>query len=204
MNILRGSVFRSTITRLASLAAVGVAILFSSETQAGLIASVEAPGVQTSTALDKTVIDFNRATTGYHYNQTFTAGALTVTYSGDQFILSANQYGGAVDPASGHDTQYLADTSGNVTMTLSAPQAYFGLWVSAADAFNQLYFYLDSKLVDSFTQTLALLDRIPSGPLPTGYNGNPTADFLGYNPRENICSLISTLRKLPICSTRSF
>ena len=89
-------------------------------------------------------------------------------------------------------------------MTLSAPQAYFGLWVSAADAFNQLYFYLDSKLVDSFTQTLALLDRIPSGPLPTGYNGNPTADFLGYNPRENICSLISTLRKLPICSTRSF
>lgn len=178
MNVISRRNLASSGFRIARLAAVGLSLLVARSVQAGLIQTVEALGVQSSTASNTTVIDFNSASTGYHYTQSFVVSpALTVTYTGNQFINPADRYGGAVDPSNnGHSSNYFAVPSGDVTMTLSNAQAYFGIWISAADAFNQIAFYNGNTLVGSLTGTGAFLSALPSA-----YLGNPTPDFLGQD-----------------------
>jgi hypothetical protein len=172
--------FATNGSRVCSVAALGVSLLFSQSTGAGLIETVEAPGRQTSPASNTTTVNFNSATLGYHFSETFqVTPSLSVTYTGDQFIKAADQYGGAVNPSTGKDTNYFAVQSGNVTMTLSATQAYFGIWISAADKYNQIAFYNGNTEVGSLTGTGAFLSALPST-----YNGNPTPDFKGYDAGE--------------------
>ena len=77
-------------------------------------------------------------------------------------------------------TNYLGVTrSDSVTISLSTPQAYFGIWYSAADKFNDLSFYRGTTLLASVTGTGPVLSVLPSS-----YNGNPTAAFHGQDSNE--------------------
>ncbi len=166
--------------RTAKSTVVAVTLLVAQSAHAGLIETVEAPGVQTTTAANTTTIDFNQLPTGYSNSLTVNVtSTLTATYSGNFSINAPGQYGGAVDPSTGKDSNYFAVTSGDVTMTLSNAQAYFGLWISAADKFNQIAFYNGSTEVAALTGTGAFLSSLPST-----YNGNPTADFKGQDSSE--------------------
>ena len=166
--------------RTVKLMAVAVTLLAGQSAHAGLIETVEAAGVQATTATNTTTIDFNKLSAGYSNGLTVNVtSTLTVAYSGNFSINAAGQYGGAVDPSTGKDTNYFAVSSGDVTMTLSNAQAYFGIWISAADKFNQIAFYNGSTQVAALTGTGAFLSALPST-----YNGNPTADFKGQDSSE--------------------
>ncbi|MEI8022267.1 MAG: hypothetical protein WCH39_28915, partial [Schlesneria sp.] len=160
--------------------AVAVLLLAAQSAHAGLIETVEAAGIQTTTASNSTTIDFNKLSTGYSNSLAVNVtSTLTATYSGNFSINAAGQYGGAVDPSTGKDTNYFAVTSGDVTLALSSAQAYFGLWISAADKFNQIAFYNGSTEIAALTGTGSFLSALPST-----YNGNPTADFKGQDSGE--------------------
>ena len=173
------SIFAKIGSRFVKLATVGLSLFAARSSHAGLIETIEEAGRQTSPAKNVTTIDFNNAATGYHSIETFKAGSLSVTYTGDQSINPADQYGGAYDPSTGKDSNYFAVKSGDVTIDLSSPQAYFGFWFSAADKFNQIAFYNGDKEVGALTGTgdlLALLSK--------SYDGNPTEQFPGKDSEE--------------------
>ena len=92
-------------------------------------------------------------------------------------VMAANQYGGAADATfpdgSPFAVQSKGGTEGNTpvtTMTLASPINYFGLWWSAGDPANFLYFYSGSKLIAEMS-TAYLKTEIASAP---AYFGNPT------------------------------
>ena len=66
-------------------------------------------------------------------------------------------------------------------MKLSESQAYFGLWISASDKFNQIAFFNGDKQVGSLTGASDLLTA-----LPKEYLGNPTPDFLGKDGPDDV------------------
>ena len=162
--------------RRAGIVAFGLFLLVIHAAQAAIISTVEAPGVQSSSAVDTTLIDFNSVSTGYKSSETFSLpSSLTATYQGTQFVVAADQYGGA-----GGVGNYLAIQANNsVTLTLSASQAYFGMWLSAADSANQIEFYSGNQLVGAFS---AAGPEVSS--LPAAYLGNPNSQFLGDNGSE--------------------
>ncbi len=173
------SLFVQIGSRFVKLATVGLSLFAVRSSQAGLIETIEEAGRQTSSAKNIATINFNDASTGYHNTETFNTGTLSVTYTGDQYINRADLYGGAFDPSTGKNSNYFAVNSGDVTVDLSNPQAYFGLWLSAADKFNQIAFYNGDKEVGALT---GISDSLAS--LPKSYDGNPTDQFLGKDSEE--------------------
>ena len=160
----------------AGLRAGGLFLFLARAAQANLVVTVEPPGVQTSSAVNATTIDFNSVSTGYKGLQTFLLpGPSTATYTGTQFVLPADQYGGA-----GGVGNYLAIQANNsVTLSLSTPQAYFGLWLSAADSANQIEFFNGSQMVGFFSAAGPVISS-----LPAAYLGNPNSQFLGDDGTE--------------------
>lgn len=177
----KNSVRRNRFTCSLRFAMLGLSLLIANTSRAGLIETFEAAGVTQSTVSNTEVINFNNLAKGSYTSQIFQFPNLTVTYSGSFSILGADKYGGAADPsAPSKGTNYLAVSGGkSVTMTLSTPQAYFGIWYSAADQLNDLSFYRGSTLLASVTGTGPVLSALPSS-----YNGNPTAAFHGQNSGE--------------------
>ena len=183
MNFNMNRMFAPSGIRMARFAAIGLSFLVARSAQAGLIQTVEAPGVQTSSASNTTTIDFNNIDPGYRENLTIDVSkSLTADLSGKFFIKSADKYGGAVDPSNkNHSSNYFSVPSGDVTMKLSESQAYFGLWISAADKFNQIAFFNGDKQVGALTGTGDFLSA-----LPKEYLGNPTPDFLGKDGPDDV------------------
>ena len=164
------------LVRITGAASAGLLLLVCNA-KASLITTFEDAGVQFSTASDITTVTFDAVPSQSYTTQTFVIGGLTAKYTGSQSVFSPDVYGGAYDGV--QDTHYFAVPSSDVTVTLSEPQAYFGLWFSAADPLNLLSFYHGTTLIDAYTGTGALLAS-----LPNEYNGNPTPPFLGGNPGE--------------------
>src|SRR4051794_3706427 len=106
--------------RLVPVGLAALALILPAPVEAGIVTTVEGPGVQTSTASNTTVIDFDLSPQGYQSLAAFHPSAsLTATYAGDFFILPADQYGGA-----GGAGKYLGIQSGPLaTLSLSTPQA---------------------------------------------------------------------------------
>jgi hypothetical protein len=186
MNFSAASNFASKGTRLARLAAVGLLLLISRSTHAGIIESFEKAGQQTSYATNTSVIDFNiwTANNNTPYDDSkassINAGELKAAFTGAFYIHTPNINGGAVDPTTGKDTNYFAVHSGDAaTVVLSSPQAYFGLWVSSADGLNQITFYNGDKVIGSTINIFKSLSTLPSI-----YNGDPTPQFKGADPSE--------------------
>lgn len=163
------------MVRFSRFLAVALVLVGSNYADAGIVMTFEAPGVQTSSAINSSVLDFNSANPGYHYIQDFNlTPTSTVQYVGNQFIEAASEYGGA-----GGTGQYLGiQISNSVTATLQDAQAYFGLWISAGDSGNSIEFYNGSSLIASFTESA--IEAL----LGSAYFGNPNTPFQGENPTQ--------------------
>ena len=92
-------------------------------------------------------------------------------------VMAANQYGGAADASNPNGSPFVVQSKGGsegntpvTVVSLADPIFYFGLWWSAGDAANYLYFYNGSTLLARMS-TAYLKTEIASAP---AYFGNPT------------------------------
>jgi hypothetical protein len=117
--------------------AVGLAALFASAANAVTIISVEAPGVQSTTvALTKSGIETFSGPAGHGLTLAsgFGGSAFTGNYSAHDEVATGTQYGGA------GGSGYFSMTHGTVTIDVTGPANYFGLWASAIDPNNAIEF----------------------------------------------------------------
>jgi hypothetical protein len=150
------------------------------QAEAGLIVSVDAPGVQASTVPGVATETFNEFSPGTYSSLSAAIGTLTSDGGGQFAIQSADQYGGAGGMGNYIAIGAQAGSPAPVLLTLNGPQAYFGIWVSAADQFNQISFYSGSQLVAAYNAP-AGLTAIAALPDASQYFGNPNN---GEDPRE--------------------
>ncbi len=132
----------------------------------------EAPGVQNSTGTftDKGVEDFDSLPTGSNqsFSTTFAGSDITGTYSGVT-INGADQYGGA--GGTGNYAVTFSSTGYSLGLSTTNPDGvnYFGYWLSALDAGNQVTISRGGTTLLTFNPTDVLTLVGSSGP----YFGNP-------------------------------
>jgi PEP-CTERM motif len=150
----------------------------------------EASGVQNTTATFSVsgVETFNSQSTGVGSGFTTdygTGGAITGTYSGVNGVQinPADVYGGA----EGTGNYIVAFGNTPYTLSLTAdpikdPQGinYFGYWLSALDAGNQVVFLKNGSEVGALTPADVIAKLGTNGP----YYGNPNAPFQGGDSGE--------------------
>ena len=113
-----------------------------------------------------------------------TGGTITGTYNATQAGVSpADQYGGA-----GGTGKYISAPSNQsysvaLSTTLATGLDYFGIWISALDAGNQLAFYKGTTLLYSFTPS-TLIAAVGSCSGTNAYCGNPNPQFANLNTGE--------------------
>jgi hypothetical protein len=170
-NNMKLSMQRIALATVSLLVANGIG----TQAEAGLIVSVDAPGVQASTVAGVTTETFNEFSPGVYSNLNVAMG--TITAVGGQFaIQAADQYGGAGGVGDYIAIGAQAASTAPVLLTLSGPQAYFGIWVSAADQFNQISFYSGTQLVAAYDAPAGLAD-IAKLPDASQYFGNPNSGW---------------------------
>ena len=145
-------------TRLLSAAcALAGGFLLAEAAQAGVVVTVEAPGVQTSqTPLSVGGVETFNGMVGVSttFSTNFgTGGAITGTYAGFDnaatYVTPADLYGGV----GGSD---YADTYGSYSLSLSSTLnpggvTYFGMYLSAIDFGNDIQLYDGGALVEELT-----------------------------------------------------
>lgn len=113
----------------------------------------------------------------------YTSTIGTFTSASNFSIVAHDQYGGA--GAAGDYLAFGAESghSTPITLTLTTPADYLGVWISAADANNGISFYSGATLVGRFT-TSSLLTLLDNTTL-TENNGSTetSASYLG-NPNN--------------------
>jgi hypothetical protein len=111
-----------------------------------------------------------------------TGGVITGVYSSGLVINNADQYGGAggigryPDVTQGAPGGYSIHLSTNGVPGVN----YFGYWLSALDAGNQVEFYRSGTLVGTY-QPADLVAGVGSCSGGNPYCGNPNPAFLGQN-----------------------
>jgi len=131
---------------------------------------------------------------------TGTASAYTGVYSPLQ-VNAADQYGGA-----GNTGNYdvVNGTSNTLTISNNATGGgvnYFGIWISALDAGNQLQFYNGNTLVYTFTSQnlISALGSCANGNSANAYCGNPSdyyADSGELFAYVNFVDTVGTFNKI--------
>ncbi len=111
-----------------------------------------------------------------------TGGTITGTYSAVT-IAPADQYGGA--GGTGYYPTATGSTPYNValTSTLTTGINYFGFWLSALDAGNQVSFYKNNVLLYTFAPN-TLISALGKCSVSNAYCGNPNSQFLNANIGE--------------------
>ena len=149
----------------------------------------EAPGVQNTTATFSVSATSPstpslRASARLHDGHG-TGGAITGAYTGANGVQinPADVYGGA--GGSGNYIVAFGNTPYTLTLTadpIKDPQGinYFGYWLSALDAGNQVVFYKEGVEVGALTPADVIAKLGTSGP----YYGNPNAPFQGGDSGE--------------------
>ena len=149
---------------------VGLAAFAGGRAEAGFLLTANAAGSQASTVSGVTTETFDSFKAGRYTTLTTAVGTLS---SPGLAVLAHDQFGGG-----GGVGNYFSvgSQSGqtSATLTLNGPQAYFGLWWSAADPLNQLEFLSGGKVVADI-EAASLI-----GPSSSPYNGNPN----GGDPSE--------------------
>jgi hypothetical protein len=140
---------------------------------AGLIFTIENPGVQHSAVSAVTTETFDSGSPGAFSGPIFTnLGYLSV----GGYKVSSNSSATAYLYGGADMSQYygVGEWSGQTaaTITFTSPQNYFGMWWPAGDARNQLNFYNDTTLLGSYR----VGNIIPL--LSDAYFGNPN-----YSPK---------------------
>lgn len=113
-----------------------------------------------------------------------TNGQITGVYSAGSTIADANLYGGG-----GGTGRYVEVAPGGSGYSISLSSAtlpgvnYFGYWLSALDAGNQLVFWRNGVQVGTYAPAdlVAALGSCGNG---NAYCGNPTQNFLGQDSGE--------------------
>ena len=161
--------FKGTSLRSIVSLAIVLAVFGSRRASADLVLTANDPGSQQSTIAGVTTQTFNSIDLGRYKSLDVGFGTLA---SDNLQIVRADSYGGA-----GGSGRYFSvgTQSGGVTatLTLNTPQAYFGMWWSAADAQNKLSFLSGGKTVATFDSAAAL------GSLSSAYLGNPNGSGNG-------------------------
>lgn len=151
--------------------------------------SYGASGVQTPSALVMryaTTIgteSFDGRTAGPFSTSFGTRGLITGTYAGATFA-SANLYGGA--GGTGNYIEALGNTAGyTISLATSGVPGvnYFGYWLSALDAGNQLTFKRAGAVVGSYSSA-DLVSALGACSSTNPYCGNPTTAFRGQDGGE--------------------
>jgi hypothetical protein len=127
-------------------------------------------GQQATTAQNANTYTFNSLSTGLTSNVTWTGiGSFNKVWT-----QPADQYGGAGGTgqyaAVGSDSESVSLLS--TTLTLTTPQSYVGVWISALDQENQLTLYSGSTQLASFNVGI-LENAIGSCTGSNPYCGNP-------------------------------
>jgi hypothetical protein len=149
-------------------------LLFAQSLRAGIVFTIENPGVQATTVPGAVTETFDSLPTGPL--GTYVSPGIG-TFTGGE-IVAANRYGGA----GGTGNYYAVGAESGTTLgtlTLNSPQDYVGLWWPAGDAENVLQFYDGATLVGTYN----VASIIGSG-LSPAYYGNPNAAFLGQDSGE--------------------
>ncbi|BCN27342.1 Npun_F0296 family exosortase-dependent surface protein [Vibrio alfacsensis] len=162
---------------LLKLISLLITFLFFAPVQAGLIFTIDSPGVQRSqvdgTKLVETFDDWSRGNISSDQSADFG----TYYIQGTPKILSARLWGGA--DGIGNYLFVSPRNNSAVTLEFDNPVGYFGFWWSAGDRGNLLQVNTLSNVYDFTTQTIfESIDDL------TPYNGNPTNNFLGQNGSE--------------------
>ena len=153
--------------------AVGLAALFASAANAVTVISVEALGVQSTTvALTKSGVETFSGPAGYGLTLAsgFGGSAFTSNYSAHDEVATGTQYGGA------GGSGYFSMTHGTVTIDVTGPANYFGLWASAIDPNNAIEFWRGGVKIDH-------ISPLAMG-LQGSYLGNPNKTFLGKDRNQ--------------------
>jgi len=169
---------------------IAAAMLFSSVAMAAspagaaFIVTYEAPGVLNSTArfaysgvetFGSVVLENATGPTNFG-----TGGTISGTYTGVN-LRAADQYGGA----GGTGSYAQIGDGGRYTVDLRTTDArginYFGYWLSALDAGNNVTFFKNNAQVFSFSaaDVLALIGN------NTAYRSNPSGTYRGQNTGES-------------------
>lgn len=154
--------------------------------RAGIVYTIDAAGVQASTVAGVTTEAFNSTSQGDYSTLGTAVGTLTSANSGHFAIVPASSGAyGAYGGAGGTGNFFaLGNESGSyqpVTLSLSGPESYFGLWWSAADSQNSLALFSGSRLVTTVT-TSDLMSLINGSGDSGAYYGNPNNRQDGGEP----------------------
>ena len=156
---------------LAALVTLGLAIGAAGRADAALVVTLEDPGVQATTVAGATTETFDEFAPGKVASGTLASSI--GTYSSDPYgmaIVPHDAYGGSFE------TQYISvgaqSESTSMTLTLNAPQAYFGFEWLAGDANNVIQFYSQGSLLGTLNVG-SLIGYINSRSDAAGYYGNP-------------------------------
>jgi len=142
---------------------LGCGLLVAQSLHAGIVFTIEGPGVQATTVPGAVTETFDGLTPGPL--GVYSSPGIG-TFAGGQ-IVAANLYGGA----GGVGNYYAVGGESGTTLgvlALNTPQDYVGLWWSAGDAENVLQFFDGASLVGTYD-----VADIIGGGLAPGYYGNP-------------------------------
>ena len=118
--------------------------------RAGIVLTVEAPGVQSSSVANAVTETFDARALGSYTTITSSIGTYTASVPGLK-IVAPDAFGGA------NQTQYMAVGCSSPTtsadLTFFTPQSYFGLYWSAIDAQNVLQVYNGATLLETINET---------------------------------------------------
>jgi len=117
-----------------------------------IAAYLSAPSSQTTFVAGAITETFNSATAGTYQTYNSAIGTYGVTGQDSFVIQAADQYGGA------SNSQYMtfgaqSNNANPITLALTTPATYFGLWWSAGDANNGVTFYSGTTLIGRFSMS---------------------------------------------------
>lgn len=116
--------------------------LAASVAQAGIIQTVEDPGVYTTQLAGATTVNWNNYTCGAYTNCTGNGNILSGSASG----LYASPYG----ISDAYLTIPYYSSSGSVSLTTPGSYNYFGLYWGSLDTYNSISFYNGASLVGTY------------------------------------------------------
>jgi hypothetical protein len=160
-------------TMFSAVFAVASLLSFSSSaSRAGIVITVEAPGVQASTLAGGVITEtFDSYGNGSYTSINSSIGTYTAPSPG-LAIVKPDDFGGAFQ------TQYMSvgaqSTQTSATLTFNSSQNYFGLYWAALDAQNSVQVFNGATLlatIDETTLNPMLLST--GGPNGLGHYGNP-------------------------------
>ncbi|WP_226896041.1 PEPxxWA-CTERM sorting domain-containing protein [Polymorphobacter sp. PAMC 29334] len=157
-----------TTTKLAAMTVLAFAGIAAGSANAVTVISVEAAGIQNTTvALSRSGVETFSGPAGTNVTlaTNFGGSSYSGVYSAHDVIATGTQYGGA------GGSGYFTMGHGTVTIDITGPANYFGLWASAIDTNNAIEFWRGGVEVDHISPLAMGLEA--------SYLGNPNASFLG-------------------------